>query len=227
MRRVARCLVTVGLLASSAAWVRAGHQRSPEIEEYLYGLRGKSFFLKVDVVRVQRLLGGQDATNVYPDGRVSYRALLTGLRSTVTTNAKDFVAEVQRISLQQKDENMTARVWNRGTRMMIHDTEAKDDETQIDITDPGGSKTRIRFKFEDGPYSLHDVKKAFDVAFAKSEAELAGAQSTVSLHLGMSVEGVIAKKGKPKTRVDLGRKTILTYDDMKLVFEDDKLADVQ
>ena len=226
MRRVAGCLVTTGLLVSSAALGFAGN-RNPEVEQYLYDLRGKSFFLKIDVVRVQRLLGGQDATNVYPDGRVSYRALLTGLRSTVTTNAKDFVAEVQRISLQQRDENMTARVWNRGTRMLIHDTDVKDDETQIDVTDPGGSKTRIRFKFEDGPYSLRDVKKAFDVTFAKTEAELAGAQTTVSLHLGMSVDSVIAKKGKPKTRVDLGRKVILTYDDMKLVFEDDKLADVQ
>ena len=43
----------------------------------------------------------------------------------------------------------------------------------------------------------------------------------------MSVEEVIALKGKPNTRVSLGKKTIMTYEDIKIIFVDDKLADVQ
>ena len=38
---------------------------------------------------------------------------------------------------------------------------------------------------------------------------------------------MIARKGKPKTRVDLGSKTVLTYDDLKLIFKDGKLVDAE
>jgi hypothetical protein len=61
--------------------------------------------------------------------------------------------------------------------------------------------------------------------FADSEKELG--DPVIEIELGMSVEEVIALKGEPNTRVSLEKKTILTYEDMKIIFEDDKLADVQ
>ena len=64
-------------------------------------------------------------------------------------------------------------------------------------------------------------------AFATSEAELEGAEETVLLKMNMSIEEVIALKGKPKTRVELGSKTVLTYDDLKLIFKDGKLVDAE
>ncbi len=73
---------------------------------------------------------------------------------------------------------------------------------------------------------MEDVKRSVGHILAESQADLSNVQ-TVSLELGMSVEKVIGLKGKPKTQVTIGRKTVLTYDDVKLVFEDDKLADVQ
>jgi hypothetical protein len=45
--------------------------------------------------------------------------------------------------------------------------------------------------------------------------------------MNMSIEEVIARKGKPKTRVELGSKTILSYDDLKLIFKDGKLVDAE
>ena len=207
--------------------VETGGRRASDLETFLNSLVGQNFWLKIDVIRVQHPLGGQDATNIYRDGNVSYRALIgNGLRSTVSTDAEEFTKEVQRIALQDK-KNMSARVWRRGTRVTVHDVKAKNDEVFIDITDAGGSKTRVRLKFEDGPYDVEEVQRVFAVGFAESEAETKGADNTVALELGMSVDRVIALKGKPKTQVNLGKKTILTYDDMKLIFEEGRLVDVQ
>lgn len=205
----------------------SGRRRTGGVASFLNDLVGQNFWLKIDVIRVQHPLGGQDATNIYRDGNVSYRALIgSGLRSTVSTDAEEFTKEVQRIALQDK-KNISARVWRRGARVTVHDFKAKGDEVFIDITDVGGSKTRVRLKFEDGPYDLEDVERVFAVGFAESEAETKGADATVALELGMPADRVIALKGKPKTQVNLGKKTILTYEDMKLIFENDRLVDVQ
>ena len=74
-------------------------------------------------------------------------------------------------------------------------------------------------------YTIPEVERLFNVVFAASEAELEGAEETVLLKMNMSIEEVIARKGKPKTRVELGSKTILAYDDLKLIFKDGKLVD--
>ena len=43
----------------------------------------------------------------------------------------------------------------------------------------------------------------------------------------MSIEEVVQLKGNPLTRVNLGAKTILSYDDIKIIFQDGGLADAQ
>ena len=96
----------------------------------------------------------------------------------------------------------------------------------MELEKVAGAKHAVHLKFEKG-YALADFQENFKVVFAKSEAELQGVEKTISIKLGMSIEDVISLKGKPKTQVDLGSKTILTYDDLKLIFENDKLADVQ
>ncbi len=47
------------------------------------------------------------------------------------------------------------------------------------------------------------------------------------LEMNMSIEEVIDRKGKPGTRIELGTKTILANDDLKLIFKDGKLVDAQ
>ena len=46
----------------------------------------------------------------------------------------------------------------------------------------------------------------------------------IELMLDMSIEEVKELKGKPITQVNLDTTTVLSYDDLKLIFRDDKLA---
>ena len=61
-------------------------------------------------------------------------------------------------------------------------------------------------------------------AFADSEG---GVVETVNIEPGMTIEQVIAAKGQPISRTNVGPKVILTYKDMKMIFTDGKLVDVQ
>ena len=188
-------------------------------------VKGNTYWLKIDVVRVQELIGGTDATNVYPDRKVYYRGTF-GIRQTQSTSAEDFAEEVRMKTLPDKETKV--RVWERGSRVVVHGAKARNKEVRIDITEAGKSKSRIRFKFPDKrDYTLANLEEMFKIAFAENKEELLGAEKTVLIELGMTVEEVIKVRGKPKTRVNLGNKTILTYDDLKLVFEDDSLKDVK
>jgi hypothetical protein len=203
----------------------SARDREDEVKEYLSSLEGKVFWLKANVARIQAALSGRDVTNVYPDGTVSYRNHLSGLRSTITTDVNEFVAAARQASIQQGVER-NVRVFNRGTRVTVKNTSADDQEAKIDMVEAGGTKLGVMLKFERDDYTAEDVKRSVGHILAESQADLSNVQ-TVSLELGMSVDKVISLKGKPKTQVTIGRKTVLTYDDVKLVFEDDKLADVQ
>lgn len=97
------------------------------------------------------------------------------------------------------------------------------------VTEDGGSKSRIRFKFDKDMelYDAETVRELFEFTFTDNEADLAGAEETVKLELGMTVEEVKELKGKPESEVDLGIKVILVYEDLKLIFKEGKLADVE
>ena len=207
------------LLVSSNVWA------ADSVDEFLDSVVGKPLFLRVDVLRVQRPLGGQDATNVDRDGQVYYRAHVAGWRSTHTTSPQEFAEEVRQQARQNDQVGVSVRSWNRGTPVHIARAKAEKNEVELDLVmTKGGSK--VRFKFE-GPYETADVERLYRAAFAESEAELHGAATTVHIEAGMSPDAVISAKGNPKTRVTLGAKTVFTYDDMKLVFENGKLVDVQ
>jgi len=73
--------------------------------------------------------------------------------------------------------------------------------------------------------TIADLKKVFDPIF-KSETAAAAA-NTKTIQIGQSpaeVEGIL---GKPDKIVDLGPKKIFVYKDMKVVFVDGKVSDVQ
>jgi hypothetical protein len=205
--------------------VASAREHEHAVKEYLGTLEGRSFWLKADVARIQAALSGKDVTNIYPDGTVSYRNHLSGFRSTITTDINEFVAAARQASIQQGVER-NVRVFNRGTRVTVKDTSADDQEVKIDMVEAGGTKLGVMLKFERDDYTAEDVQRSVGYILAESQADLSNTQ-TVSLELGMSVDKVIGLKGKPKTQVTIGRKTVLTYDDVKLVFQDDKLADVQ
>ena len=218
MKRVATYVATLGLfLASSSA-----SGQSDEVKEYCKSLVGQTFFLKVDVVRIESTIGGKDVTNVHPDGRVYYRGRVGSgfAKPKETDTAEDFAAEARR------DDGGNVRIYKQASPVTIHKIKTKKDEVNVGITMQSGSKSRISFKLEKG-YTAADFQFVFEHAFASDESELLGADKTINIALGMSTAEVIELKGNPVTRAELGPKTILAYSDMKLVFESDELVDVQ
>jgi hypothetical protein len=220
-------LMGVFALAQLPLLVAAGAP-GPDVMELLKGLEGKPAWLRVDVVRVQWALGGTDATNIYPDGHVRYAAHTGGLRSTESTSVEEFTKDVQH-TMQQNKKDGQVRLVGRGSPVTVAKAEAEKDAVVLELRDSGGSKHKIRLKFNDRDYaySADDVRRLLAVVFADTEAQAKGEKPTASLQLGMTVDEVIAIKGSPKTRVDLGSKVILTYEDLKITFERGKLTDVQ
>lgn len=216
--------LAVGMFLSSSQL----YAQPKDVKEFCKSIVDKTQWLRIGVVRIQHVVGGTDATNVYPNDRVSYRAKFGGLRQMQSSSAEDFAEEARIQAAKDKTGlGSSIRHWEKGTKVTIHKIKAKKTEIQWDITEEGGSKSRLRFKFDKDvdSYNLGTVKKMYAFTFADSEEELG--DPIIEIELGMSVEEVIALKGKPNTRVSLGKKTIMTYEDIKIIFVDDKLADVQ
>ena len=230
MRQVRLCgtLIAVALLwfAGSVA------AQTNDVRKVCKEMEGKNFWLKIGVIRIQHPIGGIDATNVYPGGKVYYRAKFGGLRQMQSTSAEDFAEEARMVAQTEAEKGALrshVRHWERGSQVKIHKIRAKKQEVQVDVTEDGGSKSRIRFKFDKDMelYDAENVRELFSFTLTDNEADLAGADETIRIELGMSAEDVIRLKGKPKSEVDLGSKLILVYDDMKLIFQDGKLSDVE
>ena len=89
-------------------------------------------------------------------------------------------------------------------------------------------KAAVSFKFDKEFLASADaakIKKAIDPVVA-TEAE-AAAQNTKTISLGQTPEQVKAILGEPEKVVNLGPKVTYIYKDMKVVFQDGKVADVQ
>ena len=220
-------VLSVVLLCSLPSDARG---QTTEVRQVCREMLGKTLWLKIDVVRIQHFIGGIDATNVYPGGKLYYRAKFGGIRQIQSTSAEDFAEEV-RVEAATHEVGLRSQVrrWERGSQVKIHRVRAKNKEVQVDVTEDGGSKSRIRFKFDKDMalYNAETVRELFAFTFADNEADLDGADKTIKLVLGMPVADVRKLKGKPASEVDLGRKLVLVYDDMKLIFIDGKLNDVE
>lgn len=70
-----------------------------------------------------------------------------------------------------------------------------------------------------------EIKKAIDPVFAT--AEIASAVQSKTVRLGMSVADVKKLFGNPNKIVDLGAKQIYVYPDLKVVFKNGVVSDVQ
>jgi len=199
--------------------------QTEEVKDYCKNLKGRIFWLKIGVVEVKNLFRGVDATNVLPDGEVSYRASIN-IHQTQSQDPEDF-AEEARIILAKKDELgvSAVRVLKKGTKVRIKDVKVNKREVKIELDKTSGSRHAIRLKFKDKYYTLEEFKNQFRIAFAEEESELEGAEKTINIDLGLSIEEVVKIRGKPKSRINLGSKTVITYEDMKLIFKDGKLVD--
>ena len=140
--------------------------------------------------------------------------------------------------MQDKKTSKSLKV---GDKVYIFKIEVKDDQVRYFVitcdtydVNVHGSTRQTRYKallsFELGKEflesaSVDDVKKVVDSVIAP-EAE-AKAASTKSVELGQTPQQVETILGPPDKIVNLGAKKIYVYKDMKIVFVDDKVADVQ
>lgn len=200
--------------------------RPKKVKDWCNSLKGQEYWLKIGVVEVNFGLRGTDATNVYENGNVSYRATIN-VRQTQASNAEDF-AEEARLQLANGGSVFSSvRMLDAGTKVRIKKAKVEKKQIKIELDKQSGAKHALRLKFDDDDYTMEDLHRLFGIAFAENESELMGAEKSVTIDVGMTVEEVIAIRGKPNSRINLGQKTVLTYDDLKLIFQDGKLADVQ
>ena len=198
-----------------------------DVASHVAALKGETFWIKIAFVEVNDGIRGIDAANVLENGEVSYRATIGGFRQSQSQSAEDFAEEVRNIITRDELLGWSVRVIQRGAKIVIRKAEAREKDVYIELDKLSGARHAVRLKVNRDEYTIPEVERLFNVAFAASEAELAGPEETVLLKLNMSIEEVIARKGKPGTRVELGDKTILVYDDLKLIFVDGKLVDAE
>jgi hypothetical protein len=135
----------------------------------------------------------------------------------------------------------TTRTLKVGERMYLSKIDVKDDAVGFhlisvetsDINRQGNTReTRfssyVYFKFSKeflASASADDVKKQVDGVLVPEDQVTNTAPKTIEL--GQSPAQVESALGKPEKIVNLGAKKIYIYKDTKVVFQDDKVADVQ
>ena len=125
---------------------------------------------------------------------------------------------------EKDDRRSTVRFFDRGTPFRIHKTHwrKKGKEIWTDVTFSSGTKSRIRFYFDEANYTSQEAGNALQVIISPTPID-----ATAKIIEGMTVEEVVAVKGKATSQITIGSKTVLTYDDVKLIFRNGTLADVE
>ena len=134
-----------------------------------------------------------------------------------------------------------SRVFKDGERLFVIDIDVYEDGVMLkvmtcetfDINEKGSTQQRrykaaVKFMYPKGSgpsQQLTDIKAAIDPVLVP-EAE-ATAVNTKTIGLGQTRPQVEEILGKPERIVDLGTKVTYVYKDMKVVFLDGKVADVQ
>jgi len=205
---------------------------SPELQLWKAETVAQEWWLKVDVVRVQGLLRATDATNVFPDGRVYHQGSIEKGYQISTQLLSEFTSEARRkLGYTKKNQNAaTILSLRQGSRVLIHGIEFNKKQVKLKLTLKGSwyseIQTTIRLKLAEG-YTIDDVKRSFNIAFAKEEYEIKHADRSDEILGGMSVQEVTKILGYADKKVVLSNRTFLVYDNLKLVFRDDKLVDVK
>lgn len=219
--------ILLSFLSLTIATTQSVQGQPADVASHVAALKGETFWIRIAFVEVNDGIRGIDAANVLENGEVSYRATLGGFRQSQSQSAEDFAEEVRNIITRDDLAGWSVRVIQRGAKVRIRRAEAKEKEVYIELDKLSGARHAVRLKVNRDNYTIAEVERLFNVAFTASETELAGPDVTVLLTLNMSIEEVIAQKGNPGTRVELGDKTVLAYGDVKLIFGDGKLVDAE
>jgi len=170
-----------------------------------------------------------------------------GLAADLAGDATFFTSRVQNGEVNQRGG--VAALFSKGTtkrlvpgeRVYLMDIDVKDDKLRVGmltvemtaIQKSGNTKqSRYRgyvdFEFDKETMSamnLEAAKKAIEAVLIPEE-KFAGSK-TKTIELDQTVEQVEAILGKPATVAKLGTKTIYTYKEVKVIFTDGKVSDVQ
>jgi hypothetical protein len=85
----------------------------------------------------------------------------------------------------------------------------------------------LRFEYDGGLQAVDTERVVKDVSSYFTTESEAASSNVNTVKLGQTPEEVVAILGVPDKKVDLGKKLIYTYKDMKIVFIDGKVADVE
>jgi len=138
-------------------------------------------------------------------------------------------------------DKKTSRVFRSGEKAYIFKLDVKSNAVQyylisydtFDVNVKGSTRqtrynSQLTFEFPEGfleTATADGVKKVGDqIIVPEDDAKSA---ATKSVELGQTPEQVKAALGNPDKVINLGAKTVFVYKDMKIVFQDGKVADVQ
>lgn len=85
----------------------------------------------------------------------------------------------------------------------------------------------LQFTYSEGLGTVDAQRVLDDMSAFFSTAKQAAASNDNSLSLGQTPEEVIQIMGPPNRKVELGSKMIFTYDDLKIIFENGVVVDVE
>jgi hypothetical protein len=137
----------------------------------------------------------------------------------------------------------TSRTFQKGEKVYAYDINVRDDAVNLIVisaetfnvavkgsTQQTRYKALVSFKFDKAglpSMSVESVKKAIDSIMQLETEAKAAASTPKTIKLGQTFADVEAALGKPTRVVDLGAKVTWVYADMKVIFVDGKVTDVQ
>ena len=137
-RTLPAALALVGCsLAASAFGLPFSKGPEPSALPALKQLEGKTVTLRLDVVRVKYSLGSANATHVYQNGEVAYRARL-GFSMVEFPSAQEFTQALERRFADTKTKILTVAA---GSHVTLNRVERDGDDVDVFFPDPGGTST--------------------------------------------------------------------------------------
>ena len=166
---------------------------------------------------------------IYADMANTQQAIInTNIEDGQAAQQKGFLASLSKTNQSRTlDPNETVYVTRLGvSKNTVHMELLTQKVTTLDCC--GGTRYRSELNFRISNLdnlSPDEVKKIIDGVIADSATTNAVQSKTIKL--GMTVDEVKKEFGNPNKIIDLGTKQIYVYPDMKVVFKDSAVADVE
>jgi hypothetical protein len=96
-----------------------------------------------------------------------------------------------------------------------------------DLADGSSTRYRAEVNFHTTAATAEEIKKIIDPVFADAATAAATVAQSKTVNIGMTPDQVKDALGNPDKIINLGSKTIFVYKDIKVIFIDSKVSDVQ